>query len=120
MKQGIPTDDELEELGGKIAENWKKLGRRLGIDDQKLQEICQAHDQLSERGYHMLKHWKQVKASAATYQALCDALQHKHVSRQDLAEELYNNHGNYFLLRGWGGEDFHMKGRGMLIVSLRG
>ena len=102
VKQGTPTDDELEELGKRIAENWEKLGRRLGIEDPKLKEILQAHEQLSERGYHMLKHWKQEKGSAATYQALCDALKHNLVQRQDLAEEFCYIHGNYFLLGGGG------------------
>ena len=86
VKHGIPTDEELEKLGVKIAENWKKLGRRLEVSDPNIQEINKAQDQLSEKGYHMLKHWKQEKGSAATYQALCDALQHELVHRKDLAE----------------------------------
>ncbi|KAL9973774.1 hypothetical protein ACROYT_G020274 [Oculina patagonica] len=96
VKQGVPMDEELEELGQKIAGDWERLGRRLHIDDAKLQEIQQAHDQLSEKGYHMLRHWKQDKGSAATYQALRDALQHKLVQRQDLAEQFCYNHGNCF------------------------
>ena len=86
VKHGIPTDEELEKLGVKIAENWKKLGRRLEVSDPNIQEINKAQDQLSEKGYHMLKHWRQEKGSAATYQGLCDALQHELVQRQDLAE----------------------------------
>ncbi|XP_078371471.1 uncharacterized protein LOC144655131 [Oculina patagonica] len=95
VKQGVPMDEELEELGQKIAGDWERLGRRLHIDDAKLQEIQQAHDQLSEKGYHMLRHWKQDKGSAATYQALRDALQHKLVQRQDLAEQFCYNHGTF-------------------------
>ncbi len=97
VKQGTPTDIELEELGEKVTENWRKLGRRLDINDSKLQEIRKAHNQLSERGYYMLKHWKQEKGSAATYKALCDALQHDLVQRKDLAEKFCHVHGNYFL-----------------------
>ena len=98
MKQGTPTNDELEELGEKIAEKWMKLGRRLNIDDPKLQEIHQTHDQMSEKGYHMLKHWMQENGSDATYQALADALRHKLVQRQDLAEQFcFINTGNYVL-----------------------
>jgi len=84
-------------LGGKIAEKWKKLGRRLGIIDAKLQEINRAHDQLSEKGYHMLKHWKQEKGSFATYEVLCDALEHELVQHRDLAEQFCYIDGNYFL-----------------------
>ena len=81
-----PTDEELEKLGIDIGKDWMKLGRRL-VSDAKLQEIDQAYEPLSEKGYHMLKHWKQSKGTAATYQALCKALQHQLVQRQDLAEK---------------------------------
>ena len=102
VKQGIPTDDELKGLGEEIATSWEKLGHSLGIGGPKLQEIHEAHDDLSERGYHMLKHWKQEKGSAATYQALCDALKHKLVQRQDLAEEFCCIHPGNYLLPGEG------------------
>lgn len=55
------------------------------LPDAKLKEVCQCHDQLSEKGYHMLKHWKQKKGSDATYQALCDGLLHELVQRRDLS-----------------------------------
>ena len=67
----------------KIAEKWIRLGRRLEVSEPKIEEINKAHDELSEKGYHMLKHWKQEKGSAATYQGLCNALQHELVQRQD-------------------------------------
>ena len=81
----------------KITGDWKKLGRRLDIKDETLQEIHQADDELSEKGYYMLKQWKQKQGSGATYQALCDESQHKLVLRQDLAEQFcYAKDGNYF------------------------
>lgn len=97
VKDGIPTDEELEELGVKIVDNWKKLGRRLEVTDSKLPEIGQAHDQLCEMAYYMLKHWKQEKGSAATYQALCGALNHRLVQRQDLAEQFCFVNGKYLI-----------------------
>ena len=81
-------------MGGDIAKNWIKLGRRLEVSDSSIEEIDKAHDQLSEKGYHMLKHWKQEKGSAATYQALCEALQHTFVQRKDLAEKFCYINGN--------------------------
>ena len=81
----------------KIAEKWIRLGRRLEVSEPKIEEINKAHDELSEKGYHMLKHWKQEKGSAATYQALCEALQHTLVQRKDLAEKFCYINGNYFL-----------------------
>ena len=93
-KEGTPTDDELEELGDEIGENWIKLARHLEVSDPNIEEINKAHDLLSEKGYHMLKHWKQEKGSATTYQALCEALQHKLVRRKDLAEKFCYINGN--------------------------
>ena len=80
-----------------IAKKWKKLGRRLDVSDSELQEIDHGHDQPSEKGYYLLRHWRQKKGSAATYQALCDGLKHELVLRQDLAEKFCYIDGNYFV-----------------------
>ena len=72
-----------------------KLGRRLELNESTLQEIDQAHDQLSEKGYYMLEGWKQNKGAAATYKTLFAALKHKLVRRQDLAEKFCYLRGNY-------------------------
>ena len=97
VKQGIPTNEELEELGNAIGENWKTLGRRLH-DEEKLEEIDHAHRRLGEKGYQMLRHWKQKQGSSATYQALYSALTNKLVQRKDLAEKICCIWGNYSLL----------------------
>ena len=94
--QGTPNDDELEELGRKIGAKWDTLGRRLGVQEPELESIEQNHKYLEKRGYAMLMHWKQKNGSAATYQILKAALQHKLVQRKDLAEQICDNHGNYF------------------------
>ena len=96
VKCGTPTDVELEKLGDEIAEKWKKLGRRLSVSETRLSEIDEAPDQRSEKGYRMLTHWKQSNGSAATYQALCRALQDDLVQRLDLAEKFCYLKGNYF------------------------
>ena len=104
VKQGTPTNDELEDLGAEIAEKWTKLGRRLDVKEPKLQEICRLYDLLSEKGFHMLLQWRQEQGSAATYQALCDGLRHKLVQRQDLAEQFCYFDGNCVLCNiKWGG-----------------
>jgi len=84
-------------LGAEIAEKWKPLGRRLGLRDAEIQGIDNDHNRLSEKGYLMLKYWRQKNGSAATYQALRDELKHRLVGRQDLAEKFCENHGNYLL-----------------------
>lgn len=98
VKRGKPTDEELEQLGIDIAEGWRRLGRRLKLDDSTLQEIDNDYEQLSEKGYHMFMRWKQNTGANATYQALRDALQHKIVQRQDLVEKFCYFKGNYLYI----------------------
>ena len=38
VKIGTPSDDELEHLASKLGDAWKKLGRRLKIQE-KLDEL---------------------------------------------------------------------------------
>jgi len=95
VKGGTPTDDELETLGMDIGDIWIKLGRRLDVTDAKQKEIDSAHKLLSEKAYYTLKHWKQSKGAAASYQALCDALQDQRVQRQDLVEKYCYIKGDY-------------------------
>lgn len=73
MRAGTPTDEELEKMSFEIAVIWERLGRRRGFKEPEMREIDEAHDRLSEKGCHMLKHWKRTQGSAATYQDLYDA-----------------------------------------------
>ena len=81
-------------MGANIEEDWEKLGRRLGVSESTIKEINNAVKQLSQKGYHMLMKWKQGEGSAATYHALCEALQHPFVLRKDLAEKFCYINGN--------------------------
>ncbi|XP_066019482.1 uncharacterized protein [Pocillopora verrucosa] len=87
VKQGTPSDDELEYLASKLSDLWKKLGRRLKILEPKLDDLHKLNEALSEKGYKMLRHWKEVNGSAATYEILGHALLDRLVNRRDLAEE---------------------------------
>ena len=87
MKTDGPSWDELEVLGIQIGARWKKLGRRLGIEDAVLYEIDLVNEELSQKGYQLLRRWRAQKGSDATYQALYDALTNRFVGRSDLAEK---------------------------------
>lgn len=84
---GKPRNDELEELAMDIAESWKRLARRLEVDESKITAIDKENEELSEKAYKMLLHWKQNDATGATYQILFEALNHRLVCRSDLAEK---------------------------------
>ena len=87
VKEGIPSDEDLELLSVKV-EKWKTLGRRLIIEEAELTAFNQENEGLSEKAYAMLKKWKQKNASEATYRCLYDALCHKLMNRKDLAQEI--------------------------------
>ena len=88
VKEGVPSDEELETLSQLIAEGWKPLGRRLGMNESKLTAFDRENKEYSEKPYKMLLCWKQREGSAATYQVLHDALCHSLVGRRNLAEEI--------------------------------
>ena len=88
VKQGKPSDEELERLSQLIAESWKPLGRRLNMGEAKLTAFDKENQEYSEKPYKMLLCWKRREGSAATYQVLWDALCHLLVNRRDLAEEI--------------------------------
>lgn len=88
VKEGTPSDEELETLSQLIAEGWKPLGRRLGMNESKLTAFDKENQEYSEKPYKMLLCWKQREGSAPTYQVLHDALCHSLVDRRDLAEEI--------------------------------
>lgn len=93
MKVGVPTDEELEELGNEISVRWLNLGRRLGVIEQTLQKIAEAGDPVRQwvKGYQMLLRWKQTEGSTATYKVLHDALVHPLLQHRDLAEKFCLN-----------------------------
>jgi len=74
-------------LSQHLGEDWKKLGRRLKIGEPKLTNFDKKEDELDEKALKMLLHWRKRDGSAATYQALSDALCDELVNRKDLAEE---------------------------------
>ena len=92
VKQGVPSDEDLEWLSDHV-ERWKVLGRRLGIEEGTLVAIDFESWDMVKKAYQMLRHWKKMNGSAATYRVLHDALCHPLVGRRDLAEKLrkYSN-----------------------------
>ena len=88
VKTGTPSDDDLEELANMLAENWQKVGRRLGIDQARITAYHKENEKLSEKAFKMLLDWKQSKGSDGTYQDLYDALCHKLVKCKLIAEDV--------------------------------
>ncbi|XP_066019797.1 NLR family CARD domain-containing protein 4-like isoform X2 [Pocillopora verrucosa] len=83
----VPSDEDLEWLSQKLDE-WKRVGRRLKIEEARLTAFDNENKEWSEKIYKVLLHWKERDGSAATYTVLHDALCHPLVNRTDLAEQL--------------------------------
>ena len=87
VKHEVPSDEDLEWLSQKLDE-WKRVGRRLKIEEARLTAFDNENKEWSEKIYKVLLHWKERDGSAATYIVLHDALCHPWVNRKDLAEQL--------------------------------
>ena len=90
VKNGTPSDEDLEELSQQIGKSWKPLGRRLQFTEAELIAFHKENqDEYShEKAYQMLLRWKSRDGKDATYQVLYDALGHKLVKEKRLAEEI--------------------------------
>ena len=89
VKEGIPSDEDLERLSVKV-EKWKPLARRL-LKSSELEALHKDYEEWSEKALAMLLKWKQKNASDATYRRLYDALCHVLVNQKDLAEQFCCN-----------------------------
>ena len=89
VKQGVPSDEDLEWLSHHVKRKWKVLGHRLRIEEGRLWATDTEHRDMVEKAYQMLRHWKIMNGSAATYRVLHDALCHPLVSQRDLAQQLW-------------------------------
>ena len=65
--------DELEVLDRDIGDKWKILGRRLKVPEE-LEIIGAQYENLTEKGFQMLKHWTQKRGSSMTNRVLSGAL----------------------------------------------
>ena len=87
FKPGIPEDDELHGLATVVSRFWKKLARELKVEEWKLDQLDVNEQDVYEKAYQMLRHWRQTKDNQATYQILYSALTSAAVGRDDLGKK---------------------------------
>ena len=71
-------------MAGQIGAVWKRLGTRLHIPHDALEDVA-AKDE--DKPLQMLHRWRNTTTSATPYCDLYDALCHDRVGRNDLAKE---------------------------------
>ena len=86
VKDGEPSDCELEELSLELGEKWEELGRRLGFNQAAITNFDEDNNKLAKKAFKMLMAWKQKEGCEATYTVLYYALRHKLVKCNRLAE----------------------------------
>ena len=75
-------------MGQAIGNKWDRLGRRLpGIEQHHIEEIQDRYNSLPERGFQILRRWKEGNGKDADYKALHDALVDELVQAKNLAQE---------------------------------
>ncbi|KAM6950408.1 FAS-associated death domain protein [Lycodopsis pacificus] len=69
-KLNVATDVIAENLG----KNWRKLGRKLGLTDVKLESVSRRHTDLEETARELLKEWRRSRRAQARASDLVAAL----------------------------------------------
>lgn len=88
VKQQEIRESDLMEIGNKIIKKCYRLGRVLGVQDSKLEQIKENYrEKISEQSYWILKRWQEAKGRDATYTALAQALLDRTVALKDILEE---------------------------------
>lgn len=86
VRKGNPELDELEQLANDIDPSvWKKVARKLKIDNPVITAIDKENEEFYEKKYTMLQKWKQANGSAATWRELNQALMDANL--RELAEK---------------------------------
>ena len=87
VKDGEPSDEELEYLSLELEGKWKTLGRRLEFSQAVIANLDEANKGLAAKAFEMLLAWKQKEGRKATYTVLYNALCHELVKCKRLAEQ---------------------------------
>lgn len=68
-------DIAKEVITENLGKNWRKLGRRLGLTDVKLESISKRHPtELEETAVELLKEWRKNRGAEARTEDLLNAL----------------------------------------------
>lgn len=65
----------IEVITENLGKNWRKLGRKLGLTDVKLESISRRHPtELEETAMELLKEWRKNRGAEACTEELIKAL----------------------------------------------
>lgn len=84
-------------LSKELAQEWKDVGRNIGLSDEALDHAEADSENREEANYKMLLQWARTNGSDATIEVLIQAL--KRANRKDLADFLEDGEGEMAKLR---------------------
>lgn len=87
IKDGVPTDKDLQLLSMKLGEYWKYLAQAVGFEDPEITAFSTENKELREKAYKMLLKWRAKCGSGATFRVLYDALCDERVDQMELAQK---------------------------------
>ena len=87
VKQGCPSEEELQLLAKELADDWKNLASRLNFKRAEIIAFHRQNEKLADKAEEMLLDWQKRNNTQATYQVLYDALCHELVQNRLLAEK---------------------------------
>ncbi|KAM8894596.1 FAS-associated death domain protein [Spinachia spinachia] len=67
-------DSATDVIAKNLGRPWRKLGRKLGLTDVKLESVSRRHTDLEETAREMLKEWRKSRGAEARASALVEAL----------------------------------------------
>ena len=87
VKDGVPTDMDLQLLSRKLGDYWKDLARCLDFEEPDITAFHKQNEELREKALKMLLQWRAKYGSEATYRVLYDALCDECVGQTELAQK---------------------------------
>ena len=86
IKDGVPTDRDLQLLSMKLGEYWKYLAQALGFEKPEITAFLKQNEELREKALEMLLKWRAKYGKGATFRVLYDALCDERVDHLELAQ----------------------------------
>lgn len=87
IKDGVPTEEDLQLLSMKLGKHWKYLAQALGFVKPEITAFHTQNEELREKALDMLLQWRAKYGSGATFRVLYDALCDERVNQMALAQK---------------------------------